>query len=114
MTQLSSLRLAIKLPAIDNAFEQVTDILANDLKVNNTLIQLHLGGNEISERGGKALAEALKVNNTLTKLGLQGNQISDRGLDALSEALKVNNTLTQLDLGGNQIRGGEALGEALK
>ncbi|CAF4548708.1 unnamed protein product, partial [Didymodactylos carnosus] len=41
-----------------------------------------------AQNGGEALAEALKVNNTLSQLDLGYNEITDRGGEALAEALK--------------------------
>ncbi|CAF1277372.1 unnamed protein product, partial [Didymodactylos carnosus] len=105
MTQLSSLTLRMKLrdssdTTTQNAFELVAAFVVNELKANNTLTQLALADNQISERGVEALAEALKINHTLTQLDLSSNRMSDRGE---AQTPKVNNTLTQLYLRGNPI-----------
>ena len=49
------------------------------------------------------LADALKENNTLTDLNLSANKISDEGAMVLAEALKENNTLSCINLGFNNI-----------
>jgi len=45
------------------------------------------------------IAERLKVNNTLNELCLSGNSIRSIGLRKLEDALKDNSTLQSLDLG---------------
>ncbi|CAF1540569.1 unnamed protein product, partial [Didymodactylos carnosus] len=92
------------------------EALVEALKVNETLIQLILRSNEISDIGSEALAEALKVNEALTQLILQSNEISEIRGQSLAEALKVNKALIQLNLGHNRISDTEceALVEALK
>ena len=41
---------------------------------------------------------AIKVNNTLTNLYLTRNRISDAGATSIAEAIKVNKTLTDFKL----------------
>ena len=80
-------------------------------------------GNEIGDSGAIMISETLKVNTTLTELYLQGdeqeykwkregnekernkwtgNKIGDEGASKISESLKVNTTLTDLWLGGDE------------
>lgn len=90
--------------------------LAEALKVNKVLKQLHLGNNYFSDAGTSPLAEALEVNATLTEMVLWNNNIGCAGASSLAQALKVNNTLTQLHLIDNNIgvNGARSLAEALK
>ncbi|KJE97820.1 TKL/IRAK protein kinase [Capsaspora owczarzaki ATCC 30864] len=90
--------------------------IAEALKVNTTLTQLHLMDNQIGDIGAQAMAEALKVNTKVTQLYLGTNQIGHGGAQAIAEALKVNTTLNDLDLGENMIGdiGAQAMAEALK
>jgi len=80
-------------------------------------------GNNIRDEGASKISETLKVNTTLTELRLSGdeleynekekemkmkvnkwtgNWIGDEGANKISESLKVNTTLTKLDLGGDE------------
>ncbi|XP_078381142.1 uncharacterized protein LOC144663922 isoform X2 [Oculina patagonica] len=90
--------------------------LAEALKVNKVLKQLHLGNNYFSDAGVSPLAEALEVNATLTEMVLWNNNIGCAGASSLAQALKVNKTLTQLHLIDNNIGvdGARSLAEALK
>ncbi|KJE94948.1 hypothetical protein CAOG_08896 [Capsaspora owczarzaki ATCC 30864] len=90
--------------------------IAEALKVNKTLTELHLYTNRIGDAGAKAIAEALKVNKTMTLLHLQQNHIGNAGTHAIAEALKANTRLRELFLSENQIgdAGAQAIAEALK
>ncbi|CAH3150376.1 unnamed protein product, partial [Pocillopora meandrina] len=90
--------------------------IAEALKVDKTLTNLYLSGNGISAAGATCIAEAMKVNKTLTNLNLSGNGISDAGATCIAEAMKVNKTLTNLNLSGNGISaaGATCIAEAMK
>ena len=90
--------------------------LAEAMKVNKTLTQLVLWNNDIGAAGAASLAEAIKFNTTLTQLHLDRNNIGDAGAAFLAEAMKVNRTLTKLPLLNNNIgaAGAASLAEALK
>ena len=66
------------------------------LKVNTSLTEINLWGNNIGDEGGKAIGEALKVNTSLTEISLYGNNIGAEGAKAIREALKVNTSLTKI------------------
>ena len=91
-------------------------VLAEALKSNTTLTELHVSGNGIGDAGAAGLAEALKSNTTLTVLKIYGNDIGEAGAAGLAEALKSNTTLTVLNISGNGIgdAGAAGLAEALK
>jgi hypothetical protein len=57
--------------------------------MNADVITFHLGGQNI---GVAALAEAMKMNSTLTDLCLHGNNIDDAGCVVLADALKAHRT----------------------
>ena len=65
--------------------------------------RLSLGSFGLHDQDVMAIAEALKVNATVTDVYLYGNQISDQGAMAIAEALKVNATVNYVNLAGNQI-----------
>ncbi|CAF1299626.1 unnamed protein product, partial [Didymodactylos carnosus] len=96
--------------------DTVAEALAESLKVNNTLTQPILAQNKTSEIEAEALAESLKVNNTVMQHDVRFNHISTIGAEALAELMKANNTLNPLNIGFNQLSdaGAEALAESIK
>ena len=48
--------------------------------------------------GASCLSELLKVNNSLQELVMYGNDISDDGILLVVDGLQCNNTLTKLDV----------------
>ena len=65
-------------------------------EINQSLTEIHLGGNIIGAEGAKYVAEALKVNTSLTEIHLGGNIIGAEGAKYVAEALKVNTSLTKI------------------
>ena len=66
------------------------------MKVNTSVTNLDLSGNEISDDGVKVIAEALKENTSVTNLYLRGNKISDDGAKSLiHKEIEINKTLYQ-------------------
>lgn len=79
-------------------------ILADALYANNTLTELHLSNNPISDIGAHALAQVLSIHNwTLTWLEINAAGITDDGVEYFAEMLKVNKSLVLLGLSFNQI-----------
>ncbi|CAF3685679.1 unnamed protein product, partial [Adineta steineri] len=79
-------------------------ILASGLNNNNTLQQLSLSNNAISDDGIHSLVKSLAThNNSLKELHLGHNKITDEGIEYLAEMLKTNQTLTHLYLQKNDI-----------
>jgi len=89
--------------------------LAHALRINQTIALLILDHNQIGDEGVKALADAVRINQTVTKLYLGDNQIGDEGLKALADAFRINQTVAVLNLSNNQIgdEGLKALADAL-
>jgi len=81
--------------------EKQSEKVAEALKYNRRLKELHINRSGIGDGGVLFLCEALKVNQTLTELSLRNNSIRCLGASYLSEALQANKTLVSLDLGGN-------------
>ncbi|CAM2698652.1 unnamed protein product [Rotaria socialis] len=77
-------------------------ILADSLRNNNTLQELFLDGNQISDIGVDSLSLILN-HSALQSLSLSENGITDQGAEYLAEALKNNRTLRRLWLYHNQI-----------
>ena len=90
--------------------------IAEVIKVNKTLTNLHLCGNQISDAGATFIAEAIKVNKTLTSVDLSDNSISDAGATSIAEAIKVNKTLNYLNLSrcGISDAGATSVAETMK
>lgn len=97
--------------------DQDMEIVVREAIINKQCTQLLLRENQITPIGAAVLADALRNNNTLEELHLTHNQISDKGVQALAQALGINNnTITQLALGWNKITdtGAKYLAEMLK
>merc|ERR1711918_290247 len=76
--------------------------MCEGLKTNNTLKELNLFSNNITDV--QSIGEGLKTNNTLTALSLSHNNITDDGgIQSIIDGLKTNNTLKILDLRNNQL-----------
>ena len=83
---------------------QSLSIFTHALYNNNTLKELDLSDNQISDRGIEILSDVLLNNRSiLEKLHLGSNSITDRGVEYLSNMLKTNRYLTHLMLNRNQI-----------
>ena len=85
-----------------NQFD-AADELANVIRVNKTIINLHLYGNYLGNKRAEAIGKALIENNTLRKLDISMNNIGSDGAIALAIGLESNNTLTELHLWNNNI-----------
>jgi hypothetical protein len=77
--------------------------LGEALKVNTSLVSLHLGNNYLGDFGTQWLAQGLAVNTSLTSLTLYRNHMVRDGSFWLAHALKSNATLTELDLSDNDL-----------
>ena len=63
---------------------------------NNTLTELDLSGNEITDEEVKKLAVAIQINKTLQELNISKNWISKEGVMRVVEAYAKNSTLHKL------------------
>ena len=90
--------------------------LSECLKEDDTLQELNMSYNKITNEGAKMIGEAIKVNKTLQKLCINDNSISDDGAAAISDGLKYNNSLQELDISWNKItkEGIKLIAEAIK
>ena len=68
------------------------------LKRTHSLTVLWLGGCSIGEDGACQLAEVLRVNSTLRELHLRVNPLGERGAKALVESLAHNTSVKDLSL----------------
>ena len=83
---------------------------------NSTLKELNLSHNtQISKLEIKMLANAIKVNNTLQKLNILCIQIFLSGALQFSSCLRTNSSLIELDISRNDINceGASAIAESL-
>jgi hypothetical protein len=85
------------------------------LRIDASLTDLALAGNDIGDAGAASLADSLTRNHSLAALTL-GARIGDKGASALAAALKVNATLTVVNLAGNLVgdAGAAAIAGALR
>ena len=76
--------------------------LVKSLQFNRTLKTLSLESNHLGPNFLYALAETLKINKTISNIDISGNQLMNgnniSGIEALCYALKENDTLTHLGL----------------
>lgn len=68
--------------------------------VYNSGQTVDLSNAQIEDKEAAILAEILKVNETITNLNLKNNKITDIGASALLEACEVNNKIVVIDLDG--------------
>ncbi|KAG0345620.1 hypothetical protein BG004_003464 [Podila humilis] len=89
----------------NNQIGQVgTQVLAEALMTNQTLIALNLKSNFIGEAGARSFAIALEINRTLADLNLCSNEIDDAGACSLAKVLETNHAvLISLNLSRNLI-----------
>ncbi|XP_051538123.1 leucine-rich repeat-containing protein 34 [Myxocyprinus asiaticus] len=90
-------------PLLFSLQEETTVHMAQVLKVNKTLRELHMGKHGMTDTGVERLCEALKINFSLRYLDLCCNRITRDGAKSLSEVLKQHGTLEILDLSFNRI-----------
>ncbi|XP_067042145.1 NLR family CARD domain-containing protein 3-like [Acropora muricata] len=92
------------------------DLLAQGLRANTSLSFLNLSENPIRDKGASSLAQALRVNTSLSSLGLRDNCIGMEGASSLAQGLRVNTFLSSLNLSQNSIgdEGTNSLAQALR
>ncbi|CAF2648900.1 unnamed protein product [Rotaria sp. Silwood2] len=73
-------------------------LISNALFTNHSLRCLNLRRNKITSEGCKAISEMLKSNRTLEDLNICRNKLGDEGISSICEALLVNETLSRLDI----------------
>ena len=90
--------------------------ISQALAVNTSLSSLDLSYNSIGYEGASSLAQALRVNTSLSSLGLRDNSIDADGANSLAQSLRVNTSLSSLQLYKNAIgdKGANSLAEALR
>jgi len=107
----------VELNLMDNIIDDDgAKMIADALKINQSLEALGLSWNNIGDCGTKMIANALKFNQSLELLNLGGNKIGDVGATMIAEVLKVNHSLRSLDLISNKIGddGAKEIAGALK
>lgn len=95
--------------------EEPTVHIADMLRVNTALRELHLAKVNMLDFGAQRLADALHSNQTLQLLDVSGNRIARDGAFALSRVLAMDSPLVILDLAFNRIQcpGAKAIAAAL-
>ena len=89
--------------------------LADGLKANSTVQQLHAQNNGLGPEGAKSFGSMLEHNNTLTLLDVSGNNMGAEGAASLAEGLKANTGVQQLDASSNSLgpEGAKALAASI-
>ncbi|NXL98585.1 LRC34 protein, partial [Tyrannus savana] len=116
LIQNKSLRaINLNRPLLYSQEEETTVHLAQMLKNNPPLVELHLSKHQMRNFGVERLCEALHENSSLRYLDLSCNKITADGAKFLGELLKHNQSLVILDLNANRIEdpGATYLSEAL-
>ncbi|TRZ17377.1 hypothetical protein HGM15179_009736 [Zosterops borbonicus] len=116
LTQNKSLKaINLNRPLLSSQQEETTVHVAWMLRINSSLVELHLGKHGMKNFGVERLCEALYGNSSLRYLDLSCNSITYDGVKSLGELLKRNKTLRILDLSANRIEDNGAiyLSEAL-
>jgi ATP-dependent Clp protease ATP-binding subunit ClpA len=72
--------------------------IAEALKNNTHVIELHMANCNVDTGGAKAMAEMLLTNRTLAVLNLETNNISGEGIQEIFKSLSTNQSLTELKL----------------
>ncbi|XP_070802575.1 leucine-rich repeat-containing protein 34 isoform X1 [Pituophis catenifer annectens] len=99
--------LNLNRPILYSEEEETTIHIASMLRVNCTLVELHLCKHGMKNFGIERLCDALYDNSTLRYLDLSWlavtyNNISGPGLVAFSEAMKINPVLSYIYIWGNK------------
>ncbi|NXK37781.1 LRC34 protein, partial [Piprites chloris] len=116
LSQNKSLRaINLNRPLLYSQQEETTVHIAQMLKNNPSLVELHLSKHGMKNFGVEQLCEALYENSSLRYLDLSCNKITSDGVRFLGELLKHNQSLMILDLSANRIEdaGATYLSEAL-
>ncbi|XP_034294902.1 leucine-rich repeat-containing protein 34 isoform X2 [Pantherophis guttatus] len=95
--------LNLNRPILYSEEEETTIHIASMLRVNCTLVELHLCKHGMKNFGIERLCDALYDNSTLRYLDLSCNKISRDGMKFLGQLLKQNTTLEIVDLNFNRI-----------
>ena len=82
----------------------VAELLSPAFNPVQRLTQLILNKCDIPDFGGMVVAQALQRNDTLVELQISGNQLSDVSAGAFGKMLQMNSTLEKLDLSWNNIK----------
>ena len=96
---VTSIVINTKLQTLDLSFAISNDgipFINSCLKTNNTLCELNLSENDITDEGAKRLAEAIQINTVLQELDISKNRLSKEGILRMLEACTTNRTLHKL------------------
>ena len=97
--------------------DNIITIISDCLQINNDSLQeLIINHNKITNEGLTKLAVTIQVNKMLKKVDLSKNEITDDGVAAISECLKYNSCLQELNVSQNMItsEGAKKISEAIK
>ena len=92
------------------------EILSGCFRINNTLTEINLSNNNITDKGIEKLAKAIKINMILQNLDISCNKISSDGILTLSNCLKISKTLCKLNISDNNVNdhGAKYLSEVIQ
>ncbi|WP_425364659.1 hypothetical protein [Candidatus Tisiphia endosymbiont of Mystacides longicornis] len=82
--------------------EEVKLLLQALEKYNNTVTEIDLDGNRITNEGAGLIAHFLEENSSVTYIDLSNNKIGDEGARLILKAIRKNNTLTKINLHNNK------------
>ena len=81
----------------------VVSDLADTIKNNSHLVELHLNNNNL-QSSAVVILQALKENSNLKKLNLNSNNMSDKVVDDLADVIRNNTCLEELHLYDNNLQ----------
>ncbi|XP_051839107.1 leucine-rich repeat-containing protein 34 isoform X2 [Antechinus flavipes] len=90
-------------PLLKTEGEESTVHISNMLRINSSLIEIHLCKHDMKNFGMEQLCKALLLNTTLRYLDVSCNRITRDAMKYLGELLKRNNVLEVIDLSSNRI-----------
>ena len=92
---------------LDISYNSISDdgvlSISDFLKFKHSLCKLNVSGNDLRDKRIIKFSEAICVNTTLKDLNMSRNRITDEGANKLSKAIQVNKTLQELNISKNWI-----------
>ena len=82
--------------SLRSIWDDGADIVADFLKHDKTVKEVHLISCQVGPRGAKVIAEALKLNRSVESMNISGNRITFQGAEALTDAVRRNACITWL------------------
>ncbi|RNF25074.1 putative paraflagellar rod component [Trypanosoma cruzi] len=93
----------------EDDMENAAFFISPILRDNTNLLELNLGNCGFGDKGVELLAEALRLNNTIRVIAFPNNNITSRGAKKLFQCIIQHASLEEINLAGNRINDEAAL-----